>query len=146
MNPDQLILIQSDTTVGFHSHSSTQLNRTKQRPNNKPFLSLCSSLSQLTQRERVPNKYKSRVRRSKQSTFIYPSGYAYRVSFDATFNRLITPYNPPLLSSSANLSGETFDYEWAVTQADIVINPSKLDNRQSSKIYKFNNFRIIRIR
>ena len=52
-----------------------------------------------------------------------------------------------MYSTSANITGEKFDKEWAMKQADIVIENEKgLFEGEASKIYKINNFKIKKIR
>ncbi|WP_240328619.1 Sua5/YciO/YrdC/YwlC family protein [Helicobacter suis] len=141
-----VILAQSDTTVGFFSHSADTLNRVKKSPPNKPLLQTLPSLKALP--KRVPLHARSLVRRLK-ATFVYPSAQgskAFRVVYDPQVLLFLEQLGP-LFSTSANLSAQAYNAEIAKQLADIIIEDSRgLAQKPSSKIIKLGRRRKRRLR
>lgn len=141
---DKVFLTQTDTTVGFVSQNAERITTIKQRPPHKHYIKAVNSLQTLTDFTRVPNLHKKRVRRSKKTTFIMPEGKSYRVIQDKhhllLLDRLKWAY-----TSSANLSGESYDGDFAKKAADVIIEPIK-ETGQASHIYKLGSKRLKRIR
>ncbi len=141
----QVILTQTDTTVGFLSQDTHKLQTIKSRPSNKPFIKVFKDFRSFRQNYRVPNKQKNLVRRSKKTTFIVKN-QAFRVapsSFHTTFLQHATWF----YSTSANESGKKFDRVFCEEKADIIIEDNhSLHEGQASKLYKINNTKIKRLR
>ena len=144
MLKDKVFLTQTDTTIGFVSQNAEKLTRIKQRPPYKHYIKAVNSLKTLQAFTRIPAVHKNRVRRAKRSTFIMPDGYSYRIVRDKQhlllLNRLSWAY-----TTSANLSGQPYDEEFAKEAADVVITPLN-EQSKASKIYKLNNHTLKRIR
>ena len=140
----QVFLTQTDTTIGFVSQNAERLTAIKQRPPHKFYIKAVNSLQTLKTFTRVPSSHKNRVRRAKRTTFILPNGHSYRVIKDThhllLLNRLNWAY-----TTSANLSNQPYDEDFAKEKADIIIAPLK-QNAQASTIYKITHSAIQRIR
>jgi tRNA A37 threonylcarbamoyladenosine synthetase subunit TsaC/SUA5/YrdC len=145
LNPNLIYLIQSDTTVGLHSHNLHRLQSIKSRPIDKNFIKVVSSLNELKKHQRVPTIHKQRVRRAKKTTFAYSKKRAIRVSKDKKFNFFLQKFGW-LYSSSANQKAKKYDFDWSNHVSDVVVNPCLLKESSSSKIYKINNHKIKKIR
>ncbi len=146
MDPRRLYLAQTDTTVGFLSQDSHLLAKTKNRPAGKPFLIEVASLHELKKWARIPNRWKNMVRRSARTTFIYPNGQALRVVKDEWHLRFLRRFGW-IYSTSANPSGQSFDEQWARSQADVVVeDPRGLFEGEPSRLIKIGNSRKKKIR
>jgi len=137
-------LTQTDTTIGFISQDADRLTQIKQRPAYKRYIKAVDSLATLKAHARIPAKYKNRVRRGQKSTFILPDGASYRVIHDHKHLRLISGLSWAY-TTSANLSNQAFDEQWARSVADEVIEPLE-GNGKPSHIFKINNQSIQKIR
>jgi tRNA A37 threonylcarbamoyladenosine synthetase subunit TsaC/SUA5/YrdC len=141
---DKVFLTQTDTTIGFISQNADKLTQIKQRPPHKHYIKALPSLASLKSFIRVPNIHKNRVRRARKTTFIMPDGHSYRVVKDKhhllLLNRLGWAY-----TTSANLSSESYDEDFAKKSADVVITPLK-QKHSASKIYKLEKNTLKRIR
>ena len=144
MIENKLFLTQTDTTIGFVTQNAEKLTKVKQRPAHKHYIKAVNSLSTLQTFTRVPSIHKHKVRRATKTTFIFPNKKSYRVVQDKhhllLLNRLQWVY-----TSSANLSGESYDEAFAKSAADVVIEPLSI-NAHPSKIYKLGKQNIKRIR
>jgi len=144
MLQNKVFLTQTDTTIGFVSQNADKLTNIKQRPSHKYYIRAVNSLETLKTFTRVPRQHKNRVRRAKKTTFIMPNSHSYRVIYDKhhllLLNRLKWAY-----TTSANLSGESYNEIFARNVADIVIEPFN-HTKQASTIYKLGNIKIKRIR
>ncbi len=140
---DNLYLTQTDTTIGFVSQSSSKIDKAKDRLPNKYYIRVVNSLEMLKSFSRVPNSHKNRVRRSKKTTFIMPNGLSFRVVKDSEHNLLLDRFKW-LYSSSANLSGYSYDEVYAMSVADVIVSPlSKRGN--PSTIYRLGRDRSMKI-
>lgn len=139
-----IYLAQTDTTAGFLSQNLEELNRLKNRPLNQPCLICVSKFSVLKELSRAPKKYKNLIRRSKKTTFIYPNSQAIRVVKDHPHTKLLDKLGWAY-STSANPHKKAFDIEFAVANADIIID-TKFNPAQASKIYKISKTNIKKIR
>ena len=141
---DLVFLTQTDTTIGFISQNAEKLTQIKQRPPHKHYIKALPSLKALKSFTRVPDMHKNRVRRAKKTTFVMPNGHSYRVVQDKhhllLLNRLGWAY-----TTSANLSSEAYDEDFAKKSADVVITPLK-QKRSASHIYKLGKTNLKRIR
>jgi len=142
----QIILTQTDTTVGFSSQNEQKLIEIKTRVSTKPFIRLYENFAALkAQGVRVPNAQKNRVRRSKKTTFIV-KGKSFRVAK--------LPHNSELLkqlswqfSTSANESGKSYDFSFCQSKADIIVQSKEgLFEGAPSKLYKINAKKSERLR
>ena len=142
---DEIILIQTDTTVGFLSKNSEKLAKIKNRDPRKKFIQVVPSFRVLKDLIRVPNKFKSMVRQSSKKTFIYESfqrngeknqNFGIRVVQDKKHDDFLKKFGA-FYSSSANLSGENFSYDFTFSSADVICEDYRgLFETKSSKIIK----------
>lgn len=153
-----IFLAQSDTTAGFLCADSAKLNAIKGRSESQNVLLTLDSFSKLKNLVRIPNKHKNRIRKSTKSTFIYKGknalnkeSLAIRVvqnqqgqnALHAEFLRFF----PFLYSSSANAHQSSFNLDFALQKADIVILDKRgLEESKPSKIYKITNLNLKCIR
>lgn len=147
MHSKELVfLTPTDTTVGFVSQSALRLTQIKQRPPHKHYIKALPSLRILQSFVRVPQKHKNRLRRSKRSTFVFPNGYSYRIIREKQHLSLIQKLGWAY-TTSANLSGESFDETFALGAADIIVKyPSPQGSTSASSVFKLNNIKLLRIR
>jgi tRNA A37 threonylcarbamoyladenosine synthetase subunit TsaC/SUA5/YrdC len=140
-----LYLTPTDTTMGFVSQDSSKIDIAKKRPPHKRYIRVVNSLKTLKTFIRVPQKYKNRIRRSKRTTFIMPNGYSFRVVKQSKHNLLLDRLKYAY-SSSANLSGEEYNQDYAEQQAEIIVCEPHTQNNKASKIYRLgvNGIRSIR--
>jgi tRNA A37 threonylcarbamoyladenosine synthetase subunit TsaC/SUA5/YrdC len=132
--------------VGFLSQNSQALAEIKDRPYNKPFVQVTSSLKSLKTLTRVPNKHKNRVRRAKKTTFAYTDDKAIRVVKDKVHAKFIKPFEW-FYSTSANERSLAYDKEFAYAKSDIIIESKDgLYEGESSSIYKLYKNKIQRLR
>ena len=142
----KVFLVQTDTTVGFLSQNGRALAEIKERPFNKPFVQVTSSLRTLKMLTRVPKQHKNRVRRAKKTTFAYTDNKAIRVVKDKAHAKFIEPYGW-FYSTSANEKSLAYDKEFAYAKSDIIIEDKKgLFEGESSAIYKLFKNKIQRLR
>lgn len=139
-----IYLAQTDTTAGFLSKDLKELNSIKNRPLNQPCLICVSKFKNLQNFSRVPKKYKNLIRRTKKTTFIYPNSQAIRVVKDHPHAKLLDKLEWAY-STSANPHKKGFDIEFAVANADIIID-TKFTPAPASKIYKISKTNIKKIR
>jgi len=141
-----ILLTQTDTTVGFLSQDTTKLCDIKSRTSTKPFIKVYKTFKALKQdHKRVPNRQKNRVRRLKKTTFIVKN-FAFRVADDVMSSSCLRQ-NEWNYSTSANESGKSFSRSFCEQKADIIIEDKKtLFEGQASKLYKINNKKIKRLR
>jgi len=141
---DKVFLTQTDTTIGFVSQNADRITTIKQRPPHKHYIKAVNSFNTLSGSVRVPKVHKNRVRRSKKTTFIMPNGQSYRVIQDKhhllLLDRLKWAY-----TSSANLSGDSYDEDFAKKEADVIIEPL-IGTKQASHIYKLGLKKLRKIR
>ena len=140
-----VILIQTDTTVGFLSQNETKLQEIKSRPSNKPFIKVYRDFKSFKKNNnRVPNTQKSKVRRSKKKTFIVKES-AFRVTqhqLDST--RLNAQW---YYSTSANKTSKNFDRVFCEEKADIIIeNKELLHEGKPSSLFKINSKKTRKLR
>ncbi len=146
MNPNNIYLIQTDTTVGFLSQDKIKLNKIKNRPLNRPVLREVDSLKTLKSFVRVPKKHKNRIRRAEKTTFIFSNGESFRVVRDKRHLEFLKKFKW-MYSTSANLHGKPFDEIWAKHQADVIVEDKRgLFEGEPSRIYKLGKSKIKKIR
>jgi len=140
----KVFLTQTDTTIGFLSQDANRLTAIKKRAPYKHYIRAVDSLATLKCFTRVPTKYKNSVRRANKTTFIMPNSNSYRVIKDKQHLLLIGRLKWAY-TTSANLSNQKYDENFAREVADIVIEPLK-SKQEASNIYKIGNTTIRRIR
>lgn len=147
MNPKSVYLVQTDTTVGFSSSDNEKLAVIKKRPKSQKILRTVDSFKSLKENTRVPNNHKKRVRKSKNSTYIYPNGESFRVINRSNhFYDFIKKFNI-LYSSSANETKKVFDKEYAFSVSDIVVLQKDGFNESTpSSLYKLSKKRFKKLR
>lgn len=141
-----VILTQTDTTVGFVSQNKDKLYKIKSRQNTKPFLKVYSSFKNLFEvGNRIPQKQKNYVRRSKKTTFIVKNR-AFRVAKNS-LNSNILRNSTWHFSTSANEANKRFDREFCENKADIIIEDKNgLYEDSSSSLIKISNSKRKKIR
>ena len=141
---DKVFLTQTDTTIGFVSQNAQKLTAIKQRPPHKHYIKAVNSLKTLKTFTRVPSQHKNRIRRSSKTTFILPNSYSYRIIKNThhllLLNRLQWAY-----TTSANLSTQAYDENFAKVNADVIVEPLQ-ENQNASSIFKLGKTSIKRIR
>lgn len=140
------ILTQTDTTVGFLSGDSLKLQEIKSRDSSKPFIKVYSSLKAFKEdKNRVPSSQKSRIRRSKKTTFIIKNR-AFRIA-SSSLNSSFLRANEWNYSTSANESDKNFNREFCESKADIIIeDKNSLFEGKASSLYRINSKRMERLR
>jgi tRNA A37 threonylcarbamoyladenosine synthetase subunit TsaC/SUA5/YrdC len=144
MLKNKVFLTQTDTTLGFVSQSLHKLNQIKKRPPSKHYIKALNSLHTLQTFTRVPLKHRKQVRRATKSTFIMPNGFSYRIVRDSHHLLLLNRFKW-IYTTSANLSGQTYDESFAKANADVIITPL-WSLQQASSIFKLGKRKIQRIR
>jgi len=114
-------LTQTDTTVGFLSSNDKKLSMIKKRDINKKTLQVVDSFTTLQKNIRVPKKFRKIVRNSKKTTFIYPTKEAFRVVGQEQQHHSFLKKFHTLYSTSANITQNNFDEEFATQTADIIV-------------------------
>ncbi len=143
---DQVILTQTDTTVGFVSQNAKSLADIKTRPNTKPFIKVYNSLKSLQDaHKRVPKTQKRVLRRAKKCTFIVKNE-AFRIAAYPLHSNILRNLNW-VYSTSANESGKKYDRAFCQSKTDIIIEDlNELEEKTASKLFKINNKKIKRLR
>ena len=141
-----VILTQTDTTVGFLSEDILKLQEIKSRQSNKPFIKVYKNLKSFkADLKRVPNSKKSLVRRSTKTTFIIKNS-AFRIASDNLNSSILrnTQWN---YSTSANESGKRFNRKFCESKADIIIeDKNSLYEGSPSSLYRINSRKMERLR
>jgi len=147
MDSSLVYLVQTDTTVGFSSSDDEKLSLIKKRPKSQKILQTLDSFKTLKSKTRIPKNFRKRVRNSKKTTFIYPNSDSFRViSKDDKFSSFIKKFNS-LYSTSSNITGKNFEYNFAYENSDIVVfTKDEFSENISSSIYKINKNKIAKIR
>lgn len=143
---NDVILAQTDTTVGFLSQDARRLAKIKARPPHKPFIQSFSSLTRYkAEGGRVPKKFKNSVRRAKSTTFVI-NNRAIRIVAQGPHHELLRQYGW-LYSTSANAKSEAYARSFAEAYADIIVEDSRgLFEGQASAIYRLNSTKLKQLR
>ena len=138
-----IILSQTDTTVGFISQNHAKLSEIKSRPTSKPFIKIYNSF--LECESRIPHSKKSFVRRSKKTTFIVKNK-AFRINANLKNSQILRNLKWHY-STSANEAGKSFNREFCEVKADIIIeNKDGLSECSSSSLIKLTNHKVRKLR
>ena len=147
MDSSLVYLVQTDTTVGFSSLNDEKLSFIKQRPTSKKILHTVDSFKTLNEHTRVPKNFRKKVRNSKKTTFIYPNTKSFRVvDNDSVFYDFIHKFGI-LYSTSANKTTESFDKNFALNGADVIVENKKgFFETKASSIIKLSKASLKRLR
>ena len=147
MDSSLVYLVQTDTTVGFSSLNDEKLSTIKQRPTSKKILHTVDSFKTLNEHTRVPKNFRKKVRNSKKTTFIYPNTKSFRVvDKDSVFYDFIHKFGI-LYSTSANKTTESFDKNFALNGADVIVENKKgFFETKASSIIKLSKASLKRLR
>lgn len=147
MNSSLVYLVQTDTTVGFSSSNDEKLSKIKQRPKTQKILQTINTFKILKEHTRIPKKYRKIVRNSKNTTFIYPNKESFRkISPNSNFINFVDKFKN-IYSTSANLSGEDYEEEFAFSSSDVIVfTNSNFNTSSASSIYKLSKLAIKRLR
>jgi len=147
LDRNKVYLVQTDTTVGFLSNDPYKLSLIKQRDPKQKILRTVDSFKTLQQQVRVPNRFKNKIRKSQKTTFIYPNGDSYRVVDRDNLHQNFLKKFTCLYSTSANITKQEFNEEFAMENGEIIVFTKKgFNNTNSSKIYKLGKSSMKRIR
>jgi len=142
---EQVILTQTDTTVGFLSQSPKRLQQIKMRDTAKPFLKVYADFKMLRKDIRIPPIHKRRVRYARKTTFIVKD-QAFRYVNEPNHSRLIKKYGW-LYSTSANESGKNYDETFCQAFSDLIIEDYRgLSEKSASKIFRLTPSKIKQLR
>jgi len=95
----------------------------------------------------VPLKFKNKIRKSKQTTFIYPNKNSYRVISSKSLHYNFINKFKSMYSTSANETNKNFSYDYALEKSDVILyTKNKFMEKSSSLIYKVSNSKIKKIR
>jgi len=145
MIPDNtLFLSATDTTIGFLCRDAGRLDQVKERPARKPYIRVFPSLASMQNQFRIPRRHRKRVRRVRRHTFVHPHGASFRIVDDSRHLLLLRRLGWAY-SSSANLSGRTFDETYARSVADVIVEPLGMPG-EPSRILKMNRRKLRRLR
>jgi len=140
-----VLLVQTDTTVGFASQNAAALAQRKNRPSGKPFLKTFGSLGEYKTTGRVPARFRRELRRTKKTTYVVKN-QAFRIVAEGPYHSLLKPYGW-LFSTSANAAGERFEPAYAAANADVIIEDARgLFEDVPSRIYRLSKHIKRRIR
>lgn len=141
----EILLAQTDTTVGFLSQDAGALERIKGRPEGKPFLKVFADFSTLRRFIRVPPSHRIRVRHARKTTFVVAS-QAFRCVAGSDHARLVERYGW-LYSTSANPSGGSYDPHYCAERADRIVEDSRgLCESSPSTILRLGRRRVQKLR
>lgn len=142
---EQVILAQTDTTVGFLSQSPQRLQQIKMRDTAKPFLKVYADFKMLRKDIRIPPIHKRRVRYARKTTFIVKD-QAFRYVDEPNHSRMIKKYGW-LYSTSANESGKNYDETFCQAFSDLIIEDYRgLSEKSASKIFRLTPSKIKQLR
>lgn len=144
MLSNKVFLTSTDTTIGFVSQDGNRLNKIKQRPENKKFITALNSLDTLKKLVRVPVNHKKMVRRATKTTFIIKNE-SFRVVKDEDHLKLIDRLKWAY-TTSANISGEEYNEEFALNCADVIVSPLSQHKSKASQILKLGTRNLKRLR
>jgi tRNA A37 threonylcarbamoyladenosine synthetase subunit TsaC/SUA5/YrdC len=146
MSPNELYLVQTDTTVGFVSADIKKLSNAKQRDINQPFLICVNSYKKLLNQTRVPKIHKKVVRRGAKKSFLYKNSNAIRVVKDRYHSKFLAKFDL-IYSTSANINKKKFNLIYALESSQIIIEDYKgFKESPSSNIFKLGKKRIQKLR
>lgn len=147
MNSSLIYLVQTDTTVGFSSSDDEKLFAIKKRPNSKKILSTVDSFATLNKFTRVPKNFRKMVKNSKKTTFIYPNLNSFRVvQKESKYYDFLCKFSQ-IYSTSANETTKNFDIDYAIKNADVIIETKYgFCEATSSSIVKLGKKRLSKIR
>ncbi len=139
-----VLLAQTDTTIGFLAKDSMLINRKKGASNTKPLLMEVANLAAII--HRTPVSIRPFIRHAKRISYILPNNASFRVIAEGLHHDFLQGFTW-LYSSSANPTKGAFCMQFAQQQCDVIV----LDKRglfaaKSSTIVKIRHDRIKKIR
>ena len=147
MNKNRVYLVQTDTTVGFLSSDDKKLNSIKKRSSSQKILQVVESYKTLKQLLRVPKSHRKLVRNASNTTFIYQNGHSYRVVDKNNLHHTFIKKFETMYSTSANITQNNFDYEYATASCDVVVEDSQgFHESKPSHIIKLYKTKLLNIR
>lgn len=139
-----VILAQTDTTIGFLSKDSISINHKKGASLNKLLLKEVASLSYIP--HRIPVSMRNIVRRAKRTSFILPNKASFRVVSSGLHSEFLRGFTW-LYSSSANPTKSNFSMNFAKSKSDIIVLDKRgLFDSKSSSILKLGLYNIKKVR
>ncbi|WP_456431015.1 Sua5 YciO YrdC YwlC family protein [Nitratifractor sp.] len=144
MIESQVFFTDTDTVPGFVSQNRKQLDRIKGRSPVKPYIRALPTLCALRTFERIPPRWRSLVRRARQTTFVAPSRRSFRVIRHRRHLLLIERLGWAY-TTSANPAGAPFDPDFAAANADVTVLPVRGDGTPS-RIYRLGRKRLRKLR
>lgn len=132
----ELLLAQTDTTVGFLSQDAERLAAVKSRTPDKPFLKVYDRFTTFKRHGgRIPQLHKRYVRRARATTFVVKA-HASRIVKDPDHLKLLERYGW-FYSTSANRSGDAFEPDFCMQNSDIMVQDYRgLHESTPSSIYR----------
>ncbi len=147
LNSSLIYLTQTDTTVGFLSSDDKKLSSAKRRGLEQKTLQVVTNKKILNTLLRVPKKHRKFIRRSKNTTIIYPNKLAFRVVCGSSSHQNFLKKFDLMYSTSANKTKNNFNEEYAVKNSDIIVyTKESFMEKKASTIYKINKQKIKKIR
>lgn len=141
---DEIVLAQTDTTVGFLSKNIESIYRAKNIKIKKKILINIPKLKDI--KGRVSSIHKNRVRRSKRTTFILNNGNSFRIINTGIYGLFLNRHGY-FYSSSANMAAKHFNKAFSYQSADIIFRTlTGFSEKKASTIIKLNKSRLIKIR
>jgi tRNA A37 threonylcarbamoyladenosine synthetase subunit TsaC/SUA5/YrdC len=113
-----IYLAQTDTTAGFLSKDKIKLNKIKGRNLNQSCILCAADFKDIN--ARAPNRFKKLVRNAKKTSFILSNGRGFRVVKNGA-HKMFLKKTGALYSTSANKSGKSFDIEFALSKAEVIV-------------------------
>ena len=140
-----VILIQTDTTVGFLSQNEKRLHEIKSRDTSKAFIKVYPNFTSFKKdKNRVPNTHKSKVRHSNKTTFIVKNR-AFRVANHKVNSSLVNA--EWYYSTSANETSKSFNRLFCEEKADIIIEDKEsFHEGKASTLLKINSKKMRKLR
>ncbi|MDD2905390.1 MAG: Sua5/YciO/YrdC/YwlC family protein [Sulfurimonas sp.] len=130
----EIILAQTDTTVGFLSQNAQALYEIKSRVSSKPFIKVFDSFASFKNIGlRVPKKHKNLLRRAQKTTFILKQN-SFRIAPAQLHSSIIRALHWSY-STSANEAGKNFERTFCQSKADIIVEDNRgLSEKSASTI------------
>lgn len=153
LNSGKTLLYPSDTIWGLGCDATNQeaVNKVfalKNRPKNKPLIALVSGIEMLSKYvENLPNTIEELLQNDIPTTLVYPKGIglakgvisqngsvAIRIPKPCFALDLITAFGKPIVSTSANLSGELIPTQYSKIDSHILEHVDEIVPLEKEKI------------
>ncbi len=141
---NSVFLVQTDTTIGFLSKNMESINKKKGAKLKKPLLLEVAELKHIPYR--TPIYFHNIIRRATKTSFILQNNMSFRVIKHDLHKQFLIPFKH-LYSSSANKTGCSFEFNFAIKQCDILVYDKRgFFEAKSSKILKIKHNKIKKLR